>query len=268
MPKLVNLARMTTLTTGTGTISLQAAVSGYLSFADAGVSNGDIVYYGIIDGANSEVGVGTYTSAGTTLTRTVTASTNSNNAINLSGTAEVVVTGLAAAIAMHRLGASSPNGVATVSFSSIGPEYSALKIIGIGRSTAAGTGTDGIQLRFNGDTGANYASQAGNANQSSGTGFQLTAQTSMRVAELIKAGDIATYPCGFEILIPFYTTTTFNKVVLSHYSTINNTNINNLFDITVSAHWASTSAVTSMELFTASGSNYVTGTEFRLYGIV
>jgi hypothetical protein len=83
---------MTTATTGTGTITLGSAVSGYLTFALAGVTNGTVVSYGIKDGANSEVGTGTYTSSGTTLSRTVTVSTNSNSAINLSGTAEVYIT--------------------------------------------------------------------------------------------------------------------------------------------------------------------------------
>jgi hypothetical protein len=92
MGTLFNLARMSSATTGTGTITLGSAVSGYLTFALAGVMDGQVVSYGIKDGANSEVGTGTYTSSGTTLTRTVTKSTNANAAINLSGTAEVYVT--------------------------------------------------------------------------------------------------------------------------------------------------------------------------------
>lgn len=92
MGKLFNLARMTTATAGTGTITLGSAVSGYLTFALAGVANGDVVSYGIKDGTNSEVGTGTYTSSGTTLTRTVTKSTNANAAISLSGSAEVFIT--------------------------------------------------------------------------------------------------------------------------------------------------------------------------------
>ena len=82
---------MDTSTTGTGTITLGSAVSGYLTFADAGVSDGDVVSYSIEDGSNREVGTGTYTSSGTTLTRTVTDSTNAGSAINLSGSAEVYV---------------------------------------------------------------------------------------------------------------------------------------------------------------------------------
>ena len=94
MAKLFNLARMTTATTGTGTITLGSAVAGFLSFAGAGVANADVVAYGIQDGANSEVGTGTYTSSGTTLTRTVLASTNAGSAISLSGSAQVFITAL------------------------------------------------------------------------------------------------------------------------------------------------------------------------------
>lgn len=92
MAKLHNLARMSTATTGTGTITLGSAVAGFLSFADAGVANGSTVTYGIRDGTSSEIGRGVYTSSGTTLTRTVLKSTNSGSAINLSGTAQVFIT--------------------------------------------------------------------------------------------------------------------------------------------------------------------------------
>src|SRR5262245_6733374 len=100
MSVLANLARMTTSTTGTGTITLGSAVNGYLSFAtaasQAGVTiDGQVLSYGIDDGANREVGRGTYTASGTTLTRTVLASTNSGSAISLSGNAQVFVTALA-----------------------------------------------------------------------------------------------------------------------------------------------------------------------------
>lgn len=100
MAKLYNLARMTTATTGTGTITLGSAVASYVTFATAGVQNGDTVTYAIVDGNNREVGRGVYTSSGTTLTRaTILESTNSNLAINLSGSAEVFITAAAEDIA-------------------------------------------------------------------------------------------------------------------------------------------------------------------------
>lgn len=92
MAKLYDLARMTTATTGTGTITLGSAVSGRLSFSGAGVTDGQMVSYGIADGANSECGTGLYTASGTTLTRNVTVSTNSNSAISLSGGAQIYIT--------------------------------------------------------------------------------------------------------------------------------------------------------------------------------
>ena len=95
MVKLVNRAKMTTGTTGTGTITLGSASDGYQSFAAAGVSNGDKVRYTIEDGNAWEIGTGTYTASGTTLSRTVTESSNSDNALNLSGNAVVFVTAAA-----------------------------------------------------------------------------------------------------------------------------------------------------------------------------
>ena len=98
---LANIARMTTATTGTGTVTLGTAVSSFLTFAQAGVTDGQTVAYLIEDGngTDREVGTGVYTSAGTTLSRTPTNSTNSNNAIDLSGSAQVAVTALVAQIA-------------------------------------------------------------------------------------------------------------------------------------------------------------------------
>tara|TARA_Y100000022_G_scaffold200263_1_gene215070 strand:- start:1059 stop:2105 length:1047 start_codon:yes stop_codon:yes gene_type:complete len=94
MAKLFNRAKMTTSTTGAGTVTLGSASIGFQSFANAGVSDGDVVQYVIEEGSNFEIGTGTYTASGTTLTRTPTESTNSNNAISLGGAATVSVTAI------------------------------------------------------------------------------------------------------------------------------------------------------------------------------
>ena len=98
MPVLKNRAYVSTSTTGTGTITLGSAVSGYQTFANAGVSDGDVVGYTIEDGANFEIGTGTYTASGTTLSRTPSESSSGGSAINLSGSARVFITAVAADI--------------------------------------------------------------------------------------------------------------------------------------------------------------------------
>jgi len=98
MVTLVNRAKMATSTTGTGTITLGSAVTGFQTFADAGITNGMTVRYVIENGDNFEIGSGTYTSSGTTLSRTVTESSNSDSALNLSGSSEVFLTAIAADI--------------------------------------------------------------------------------------------------------------------------------------------------------------------------
>jgi len=95
---LGNRAKMSTSTTGTGTITLGSALSGYQTFAQAGITNGQTVRYAIEDGTDFEIGSGVFTSSGTTLTRSVTESSNSDNAISLSGSAEVFITASAADI--------------------------------------------------------------------------------------------------------------------------------------------------------------------------
>jgi hypothetical protein len=95
--KIANRVKMTVSgTPGTGTITLGSAVSGFQSFTGAGVSNGDTVPYVIEDGSSWELGVGTYTSSGTTMSRSVTASSNSGNAINATSAAIVMISPLAA----------------------------------------------------------------------------------------------------------------------------------------------------------------------------
>jgi hypothetical protein len=91
---LADRVKETTTTTGTGTVTLLGASTGFQSFAVVG--NGNTTYYTIAGqtGSEWEVGIGTYTASGTTLARTtVLSSSNSGSAVNFSaGTKDVFVT--------------------------------------------------------------------------------------------------------------------------------------------------------------------------------
>ena len=91
---LADRVKETTTTTGTGTVTLLGASTGYQSFSVVG--NANTTYYTIAGQTTSEweVGIGTYTLSGTTLSRdTVLSSSNSGSLVTFSaGTKDVFVT--------------------------------------------------------------------------------------------------------------------------------------------------------------------------------
>ena len=85
----------TTTTTGTGTLTLGGAVTGFETFA-AGIGNSNTTYYAVIlpGSAEFEVGLGTLSSDSSTIARTtIISSSNSDNAVNFSaGTKNIFCT--------------------------------------------------------------------------------------------------------------------------------------------------------------------------------
>jgi hypothetical protein len=86
--------RVTTASTGTGTITLGAAVNAFQDFSVIG--DGNTTYYAIVDSTAGEweVGIGTYTASGTTLSRdTILESSSGGTAVNFGvGIKDVFVT--------------------------------------------------------------------------------------------------------------------------------------------------------------------------------
>lgn len=101
---LEDRVKETTTTTGTGTITLAGAATGFQSFAAIG--DGNTTYYAISAGSQWEVGLGTYTAAGTTLSRdTVLASSNAGALVTFSaGTKDVICTNPATKAVMSGTG--------------------------------------------------------------------------------------------------------------------------------------------------------------------
>jgi len=133
-----NRVLVSTATTGTGTVTLGAALAGYRTFASAGIANAAVVRYLILDGNAWEIGTGTYTASGTTLSRTVQeSSAGGTTAISLTGGARVAVIASAQDYrALNRTGLRTTYG---------GTENAITLTTGAGIS---GTPPTGLELRF------------------------------------------------------------------------------------------------------------------------
>jgi len=91
---IADRVKETTTTTGTGSISLAGAVTGYRAFSGV-LNTGDTTYYCVADqgGSNWEVGLGTFTSPSTLARTTILSSSNSNSVVTFgSGTKDVFIT--------------------------------------------------------------------------------------------------------------------------------------------------------------------------------
>jgi hypothetical protein len=139
----------TTATTGTGTVTLSGAVSGYQSFATIG--NGNTTYYTITSGTAWEVGIGTYTAAGTTLARTTVLSSSAG------GTTKITLAGISTVFASYpaeRAVAYDAGNSLTLNGTNI--SSAAWGTAGIGLKQAATTYTDTTSSGSIGNARMNY----------------------------------------------------------------------------------------------------------------
>jgi hypothetical protein len=159
MPLVVkDRIRETTTATlfGTGNPTLAGAVSGFRSFADIG--NGNTTYYTIVGGTQWEVGIGTYTAAGTTLSRDTVLSNSLGTTAKIDFTAgikDVFVTSPSALALLGRGGSFLPSNLA-IGSSSIDSNLitaSNTDLIAIGNNTLplVGKGVATLNLLSGGD---------------------------------------------------------------------------------------------------------------------
>ncbi len=170
----------TSTTTGTGTLNLSGAVSGFQTFV-AGVGDGNTTYYAIVnrDEDEWETGVGTVTDASTdTLARTtVIASSNSDSAVDFSAGTKDVFTTLPASKAVYEDGSSDvtlPNDLI------LGSDSAVLKF-GADSDTTL-THTDGTGLTLNSTNKLLFRDSALYINSSTDGQLDIVADTEVQIA--------------------------------------------------------------------------------------
>lgn len=161
----------------------------------------------------------------------------------------------------------------TATFSSIPNTYKHLEIRWIGRSAATSSSLheDDLVLRINSDSGSNYVYHylLGESSGSGNVGASLS-QTSIFAGKLAENDAISNMFGAGTISIVDYASTTKNKTLSSFMGINHNTIVSGSYAGRVgiiSSLWLNTSAITSITLFTNSGSNFVSGSTFALYGI-
>ena len=151
----------------------------------------------------------------------------------------------------------------TITFSSIPSTYQHLQIRWIGRSDSASNDV-GIDLRFNSDTGSNYARHWLNGDGSTVSASGAASQSLVNVGRAAGANQTSGIISSGIIDIHDYTSTTKNKTIRSFAGQ----DFNGSGTIRLnSGLWMNTNAVTSISLIANAG-NWTTASTFALYGMV
>jgi hypothetical protein len=160
----------------TVSFTLSGSVTGFQSFAVVG--NGNTTYYSSFDATgNWEVGLGTYSTTGPTLTRTtIYSSSNSGSAVTFSGTCNVFVT-YPAGIAVYEDASGNVSPLGTIASgtwqaTTIGVAYG-------GTGVTASSGANSVMLRdANQNVAVNRLNQSNTAVSAAGATTALTAASS------------------------------------------------------------------------------------------
>ena len=161
----------------------------------------------------------------------------------------------------------SPSGTGTVTFAAIPGTYQALEILFTARSTKSGANNEEITVELNADaTAANYRSTYIQAHSSSPATVGGEGRDVNAIAIISADSSPANSPGAGRILIPFYASTTFNKVAESTLAYRFDSSSIHLVNVRYALEWENAAAITQIVLKLASG-NFVAGSTFRLYGI-
>jgi hypothetical protein len=153
----------------------------------------------------------------------------------------------------------------TITFSSIPSTYSHLQIRGLAFSNAA-VNSSTITVRFNSDSGSNYAYHRLLGDGSAVYAVGSATQTNMFLGGAVAGTNVANVGGATIIDIHDYSSTTKNKTLRSFNGSDGNTGGGVYYLELNSGLWQSTSAINSITLI-CGADNFTTSTTFALYGI-
>jgi hypothetical protein len=154
---------------------------------------------------------------------------------------------------------------ASVTFSAISASYRHLQIRAQCRSDTVAVVTD-LRVRFNGDTAANYYSQASYGQAAATGAAEGLAQTFVGVSDMSAASAPAGHAGAFAIELENYAATVFYKQFTAQSNDSYGTATAQMIIRNVGGRWQSTAAINSVTLFPAAG-NFIAGSTFTLYGL-
>lgn len=177
------------------------------------------------------------------------------------------ITGLGGASlsSYESIATASGNSTQTVTMSSIPSTFKHLQIRMLSRTNGTGTGTSSFDLRFNSDTGANYADHFLFGNGSATSAGGRASATNLDTGYIIDNGATAScFTATIIDILDYASTSKYKTVRIFNASDTNTASVS--FRVRIgSGLWMSTNAINSIT-FTNS-EQWATASTFALYGI-
>ena len=151
-------------------------------------------------------------------------------------------------------------GASSIDFTSIPSTYTDLCVKMSTRSNGAYAD---IKFQFNGDTGSNYAWKSVRGNGSGIDNSGTASDTKLIIGDTVANADTANTFGNSEIYIPNYTSSNYKSVSAD---SVGENNATTAYSVLTANLWKSTSAITSIKIYSGTGSlvQYCTAV---LYGI-